>query len=180
MPNTFELISSVTVGAGGAASIDFTSIPATYTDLVLEVSARCTTNGYYSGYQQALYARFNSSSSGYSHRWIQAEGGSSVNSGSNSYFTAGTSYAPIGTITPNDWTASTFSNVATYIPNYAGSTNKSYSSDGVAENNAAAGSLIMFAGLWSNTAAITSIGLTLPSGNFAQYSTAYLYGVKNA
>ena len=40
MANTYTLISSVTVGSGGASSIDFTSIPATYTDLCLVWSGR--------------------------------------------------------------------------------------------------------------------------------------------
>ena len=38
--NTFTLIASSTVGAGGASSIDFTSIPSTFTDLCLEASLR--------------------------------------------------------------------------------------------------------------------------------------------
>ena len=41
MATTYTLISSVTVGSGGAASIEFTSIPADYTDLLLKVSMRC-------------------------------------------------------------------------------------------------------------------------------------------
>jgi hypothetical protein len=36
MATTYEIIASVTVGSGGAANIEFTSIPATYTDLVLK------------------------------------------------------------------------------------------------------------------------------------------------
>ena len=45
MANTFQLISSTTVGAGGASSIDFTSIPSTYTDLVIKWSGRLTSTG---------------------------------------------------------------------------------------------------------------------------------------
>ena len=45
MANTFELIASSTVGAGGASSIDFTSIPATFTDLVVKLSGRSTYSG---------------------------------------------------------------------------------------------------------------------------------------
>ena len=44
MATTYTLISSVTVGSGGAASIEFTSIPSTYTDLVLKLSARSSRN----------------------------------------------------------------------------------------------------------------------------------------
>jgi hypothetical protein len=35
MANTYEAIATVEVGSGGASTIDFTSIPSTYTDLVL-------------------------------------------------------------------------------------------------------------------------------------------------
>ena len=46
MADTYTLISSVTVGAGGASSIDFTSIPATYTDLLVKFSLRTDFNGW--------------------------------------------------------------------------------------------------------------------------------------
>jgi hypothetical protein len=38
MATTYEAIATVEVGSGGAADIEFTSIPATYTDLVVKVS----------------------------------------------------------------------------------------------------------------------------------------------
>ena len=41
-----------------------------------------------------------------------------------------------------------------------------------------AGTVALSSGLWINTSAITSIVLTTNSGNFAQYSTFALYGVK--
>ena len=78
------------------------------------------------------------------------------------------------------YTANTFSNFSTYIPNYAGSNNKSYSVDGVTENNATASYQIMYAGLWSNTAAINQITLVPDTLNFVQYTTATLYGIKNS
>ena len=40
MATTFTKIASVTVGSGGASSIDFTSIPSTYTDLCVKLSTR--------------------------------------------------------------------------------------------------------------------------------------------
>jgi hypothetical protein len=83
-------------------------------------------------------------------------------------------------MTSSGATASTFNNADLYIPNYAGSNNKSFSIDSVSENNGTAAVASLFAGLWSQTAAITSITLTSRNGNFDQYSTAYLYGVNNA
>jgi hypothetical protein len=101
--------------------------------------------------------------------------GSSASSGNdtNMYITS--------SIVPSTSTASTFSNAELYIPNYAGSNNKSSSVDGVSENNATASNMALTANLWSDTAAITSIKLTpAGGGNFVQYSTAYLYGISNA
>ena len=80
-----------------------------------------------------------------------------------------------------DSTANTFANGEFYIPNYAGSTNKSVSADGVTENNATAARATLTAGLWSNTAAINQITLLpIAGGTFAQYSTATLYGISNS
>lgn len=165
MPNTFTLIASSTVGAGGAASIDFTSIPSTYTDLVLVCSLRVSRASVVNN----TVIKFNGSSTSYSERVLYGNGSSAgsysdtqiydVNNAANS-------------------TASTFANSQFYIPNYAGSTNKSVSNDSVSETNATAATAQLVAGLWSNTSAITSISLTDYSGtNFVQYSTAYLYGV---
>jgi hypothetical protein len=74
-------------------------------------------------------------------------------------------------------TASTFGSGLIYIPNYAGSTNKSYLTDWVTENNATAAYAGFTAGLLSNTAAITDVTLT---GSFVQYSTATLYGISKS
>jgi len=63
MANTFELIASSTVGAGGAANIDFTSIPATFTDLYLVVSGR--TNRSTGATEDPLCITFNGSSSNF-------------------------------------------------------------------------------------------------------------------
>ena len=173
MANTFELISSVTVGSGGAASIDFTSIPATFTDLCIELSLRNNQ----SNYKDTMNVKFNSSSSGYSERLLYGDGGtgSASRSAQSSFIWV---YSDGATATSN-----TFGNFSLYIPNYAGSNYKSVSVDGVTEaNESITGRWIsvLNAGLWSNTSAITSINITTNTGLFDQYSTAYLYGVKNA
>lgn len=169
MANTYVAIATVTVGSGGAANIEFTSIPATYTDLVLKLSARGTDTTGNAG--QVAYLKPNGSTSNLS-RILLFGNGSTAGSGT------GTDSAIY--VNPSDYTASTFGNTEIYICNYAGSTNKSISSDSVNENNATAANAGLFASLWSNTAAITSITLTINSGNFAQYSTATLYGIKNS
>jgi hypothetical protein len=169
MANTFELIASSTVGAGGASSISFSSIPSTYTDLVLELSLRSAAAGVNPG----LILKFNSVGTGYSSRNVYGTG-----SAAGSYSdTSG----EIGVLAGNNATANVFGNGTIYITNYASSNYKSFSADTVNENNATSASAFLNAGLWSNTAAISSIQITEGgANNFLQYSTAYLYGVKNA
>lgn len=172
MPNTFTLISSSTVGSGGATSIDFTSIPNTFTDLCVKLSLR-DNNGFQG---DDIGLRFNGSTSGYSTRTVFGSG-SSASSSSNSY---GTGVGFIGPASAGaNSGANVFGNSEVYIPNYAGSTNKSYSSDALTEFNGTLVYMGLVAGLWSNTAAITSISFVPLGGGttFSQYSTAYLYGI---
>jgi len=170
MANTFTLIASSTVGAGGAASIDFTSIPSTYTDLVVKVSVR--TNRAVIG--STLGVKFNGSSTGYTAKAIEGSG-----SAASSF--SSTSYVLGGTVPGSSATASTFGNLEIYIPNYAGSNYKSVSSDAVQENNATQAYSDLAASLWSNTAAINQITLAEDTAaTIVQYSSIYIYGVKNA
>jgi len=164
-------IQTVTVGSGGASSIEFTSIPQTYTDLQIVLSGRQSVAG-----GTNVNMKFNGSSSGYTNRNIISAAGTVASESS----VLGTSSIKIGFIPENvNYTASTFSNQYVYIPNYAGSNNKSVSTDNAMENNSTSVYFGLFAGLWSNSSAITSIALTCESGNFVQYSTATLYGVSN-
>ena len=171
MANTYTLISSVTVGSGGAATIGFTSIPSTYTDLCLKWSLRDT----FASVSTNTYVTFNSVASGYSIKRLRGDGAtadsySETAQGSLNFYNSKNGASS---------TASTFSNGELYIPNYAGSANKSCSLDAVLETNATTAYDVLYAGLWSNTAAITSITLT-PDTAMAQYSSAYLYGISNA
>ena len=76
-------------------------------------------------------------------------------------------------------TSSTFSNAEFYIPSYTASQNKPMSEFNVSENNDTTAYISAVAGLWSNTAAITSIVLnSINSANFVSGSSFYLYGLK--
>ena len=162
----FQIGSTVTVGSGGASNIEFTSIPSTYTDVIVRVSLRMTD-------QVATALTFNNSTSGYSERLLYGNGSTAASAN-----TSGSSLGWAYLVDTPAHTANTFSNCDIYIPNYAGSAYKSVSSDSVYENNATAAEQYLNAGLWSNTAAITSIKLASTSGSFVQYSTASLYGIK--
>jgi len=173
MPNTFTLIASSTVGAGGSAAISFSSIPATYTDLVVYMSARSTgTSGNAQGF---CYLSFNGSTANFSSRRLFQDG-TSVGSDSAGRFAA---YIP-----NNAATANTFGTMVLYLPNYTSSNNKSYSVNQGMENNSSTNYLQgLTAGLWSDTAVINalSIGGVINSdsstASFAQHSSAQLYGI---
>lgn len=166
------LIERVDVGAGGAATIEFTSIPQDGVGLLVLISARTTNTA--GNYQNNIRVTFNNSSSGYSERILYGDG-SSAGSGSSATSYLEFQYA----VSAQATTANTFSNVSLLVSNYAGSTNKSVSVDSVTENNATNAFANITAGLWSNTSAITSLKLdgTANSGVFAQYSTASLYKI---
>jgi hypothetical protein len=161
-----KLIESKTLGTA-QASIEFTSIPQDATDLVAVLSLRATsTNSTYRTYGVLL--SLNSSTTGFTARALDGSG-SSASSFTETRFMARMPDAAV--------TANTFGNISIYFPNYAGSTNKSYSVDSVTENNESVAYQTILAGLWSNTAAITSATFTAETGNFAVGSTISLYKI---
>lgn len=169
MANTYTLIASVTVGSGGAASIDFTSIPSTYTDLLLVSSVRTTR----AAYHESLTMSFNGLTTNRTNRRIYGDGTGAASTNDTTMYGGQAAGATA--------TASIFGSATTYIPNYAGSANKSSSNDGVSENNATNALAMLNANLWSSSAAITQITLTPENGGtITQYSTAYLYGINNS
>ena len=174
MPATYQLISSNTLSSA-AASVTFSSIPATYTDLVLRLSARSSN----AGRNDVVNMEFNANSSAlYSTTILYGQGGGSFGSLRNSNAT----YTRIGYYISGDTTtSSTFGSQEFYIPNYTASQNKAISGFGVSENNATVQDLAVTAGLFRDTTAISSIKLTLLTGpNFMSGSSFFLYGIKNS
>ena len=167
MAVTYKLIETVTVGSGGAATISFGSIPQTYTDLKVVISSRSDKN---TGSASDITVQFNSTGTTYTQRNLYGDGASAA-SNTPSY---------IGSTSQATNTASVFGNLEIYIPNYTGSTQKSYSTDSVQENNATTSYQFLSAGLWNGTGAITTVLFGLVSGNFVQYTSASLYGIKNS
>lgn len=173
MPTTFKAIATTSI-TSTTASITFSSIPQTFTDLVLVTSLRSTDPSSNWG---AAGIRFNGDS-GNNYYAIEVYGtGSAAGSGTSSAASSLNAARP----NANGTTASIFSNAALYIPNYTSSKKKSTGEDSVTENNATAALSPLVAGLWTDTAAITSLVLTPTSGySWLAYSTATLYGIKNS
>jgi hypothetical protein len=175
MANTFKAIATVTVGAGGTSAITFSSIPSTYTDLVVKLSSRQNLAQIYG----VLNIQFNGTGgTAYSYRLIEGNGSSVSSGGQTSVDSIYGVYSDNGA----NSTANTFSNIEMYVPNYTSSNFKSVSLDQVSENNATTAFAILNAGIWANTSAITQITFSTggSGANFVQYTTATLYGIKNS
>ena len=162
----YELIETIEVGAGGAASIEFTSIPQDGVDLVCLVSGRATSSSA-GGIEVRLSG---DTSSNYLQRNL-------LGTGSGVSSTGGTDTAFQLATNPSTYTSNTFGNMSFYVCNYTSSATKSIKVDLVSENNAAAGFQRLISGHWNNTAAVTDLKIFKPGDNLAQYSTASLYKI---
>jgi hypothetical protein len=176
MANTHELISKITVGSGGSARITFTSIPQTFTDLRLLLSARADASVGDSGYNSYVLTNAYSLDAGGRTRYIIGNPNSSVSTGTD------TNNIVILGVNSSVTTAGTFANTSIYFFNYAStSQHKTVSIDQVTENNNADSYLMLNAGLYASNTAITEITIEpFGTGNFVQYTTARLYGIKNS
>jgi hypothetical protein len=176
MPTTMQLIAKQTIGAGGAASVTFSSIPQTFTDLKIVMSWRNTTQAVQ---QSNAHLTFNGQTSRYYERLLFGTGVSNGSVGRDNTFPYITwSGSGNGAST----TANTFGSTETYICNYTTSNPKSISSDSVTENNAADAWIIMNTALWNpvTNAPITSITITADTGAIAEFSEFTLYGISNS
>jgi len=170
MATTFTLINS-TILSSNAASVTFSSIPADYTDLVIKTSLR---HNAASTQDTFLLTQINGAT-GFSNTWLRGDGSSKLSLrtlvGSASY---------LGQIPGATATSNTFDNTEIYIASYTAAQYKPFSVYSVQENNSATAYMGTTAGLWSNTAAITSIEFSANGQSFVTGSSFYLYGISNA
>ena len=173
MPSTYVLISSTQL-TSTTSSVTFSSIPSTYTDLVVKVSGRST--------QTALAASvrfFINGNTGNVYSFTRllgtGTGTSTYTSGTGNelYFNNGVSGASS--------TTNAFGTAEIYIPNYLSTTNKPMSSQQAQETNSSAANMGITATLTAITSAITSIEVaTNPGESYVAGSSFYLYGIKNS
>jgi hypothetical protein len=173
MANTYTLISS-NVLSSNASSVTFSSIPATYTDLVIRFTARSTSADTDPTNTARLRIDLNGDSSTGSITTVLAIGTSTASTTRDS----STNYV-LGL--PGTNTASNiFSNGEIYIPSYTVSQNKPFSIFAVTENNAAAVIISSAANLWRTTSAVTSVTFQALFGSMVTGSSFYVYGISNA
>jgi hypothetical protein len=165
MPNTYTLIASSTAGST-VSDITFSSIPGTYTDLLVKYSLRANATDSADAYDMILTLNTTATITS---RVIRGNGSSVSNNTITDRI--------LRAVVPSNWTSSTFSNGELYIPNYTSSNNKSWSNDSVTENNASGADMSLTAGLTSISAAITTIKLAANNASLVQYSSAHLYGI---
>ena len=170
MPSTYTLISS-NVLTSSAASVTFSAIPSTYTDLVLRISAR----GDRAGTMVNINTNLNGGSGNHSYTYLEGNG-SAV---SSARFATQNNIGS-NPMTAVSATANTFGSAELYIPSYTASQNKPINSIGVNETNSASAFIDSVAGLYNSVSAISSITLTPAANSFVSGSSFYLYGIKNS
>ena len=174
MAITYQLISSFTV-ATPAHSVTMSSIPATYTDLLVVASMRTD----YSESSEGKFLLNNITTGTYNGRLLVGDG-----SVANSYPAPGAAAATWGLVlNGSGTTTNTFSNVEIYMPNYSSTTlEKCFSITGVTENNATSALTWMVGSRNTTTGATNSITFQAWQSfiNFVAGTTFYIYGIKNS
>ncbi len=162
--NTYEAIATQTLGSATAA-VTFSSIPSTYTDLVL------VCNLYGDGGAANIFVRFNSDTgTNYSNTMLTGDGSTAAsyrNTSTSSIFmiaTGGSLNAKWGTFIMS-------------CNNYSNSTTNKTA---LARFDSAGGEVTANVGLWRNTAAINAIEIRSTGANYLAGSTFNLFGIKAA
>jgi len=159
MPSTYTPIATNTLGSA-AASVTFSSIPSTYTDIVL------IQNSTGAGGAGASYLRFNGDTTGVYSRTRLLGNGSAASSYRETGANNISSDAPSSSNSTTIWNIMDYANTTTFQTVLYRDNSSAY--------------VVAQVGLWRNTAAITSLSITADAGTFAAGSTFTLYGVKNA
>jgi hypothetical protein len=165
----FQSIATTTVGSGGAASVTFSSIPATFTHLQIRFIARTTSSN-----NIQVYFNTDSSNTNYAFHNVRGDGATA----SVLAFASGVGNALLLVNEGSSTTANTFGAGVVDILDYA-NTNKNTTARSLGGNdNNGSGVVGLNSKLWLNTAAVNSIELLSSGNNFQQYSHFALYGIK--
>ena len=176
--NSFESIQTVTVGSGGQSSISFSSIPSTYKHLQIRALSRGTDAG---NGGTGIRMRFNNdTASNYSWHLLTAYQGASGG------VSAGVGTTQTGMLIAEQSTAgnaaSIFTGFVTDILEYSNTniykTARSLSGYDISGSTSGYNYLDFMSSNWRSTSAVNQIDLFCQAGNFAQYSSFALYGIK--
>jgi hypothetical protein len=181
--NSYESIATVTVGSGGSASIEFTSIPATYTHLQIRGILQSNRSSYI---VDLTGVRFNGDTgTNYSDHGIYGGYNTTANANATNTVSANRMYFQG---LNSGVSANVFTGVVMDILDYA-NTNKyktvrnlqGFDVNGTTGTGSLSGTIAFSSGNWRNTNAVTSVNISMVDGTlFNQYSSLALYGIKGA
>lgn len=169
--NSYESISTVTVGSGGQSTISFTSIPSTYKHLQIRWLAR---DNFGSDASDAII-RFNSDT-GANYTWHQL-----VGDGSSAAAYASTSQTSMraGIVSGSTAGSNVFAVTVLDLLDYANTSKNKTVRNLAGYDKNGAGQVALSSGLWMSTSAITRIDILPRVGtSYSQYSSFALYGIK--
>lgn len=166
MPKTYTPIARQSVNNTSTGTITFSSIPSTYTDLVIVSNLGMVTAA-------RLYLRFNGiTTNTYSDRYMTGTGAAYAGTDTNqNAMTVGGAW--------NGFSTSLDASNVINIMDYKNTTTFKTLIARTANNKTGSGSVDALSGLWSNTSAITSVSL-IGGSNFLFGSTFTLYGILRA
>jgi hypothetical protein len=176
MTSTHVLIKQYTVLSGGASSVTLSSIPQTYTNLKLLISAQDTSTN--NNESSNMFMTVNGITSGYSNKFVYGTNSTTGTANNSNNLTDRTQIGQCPKVGAVTW-----SNTEVYIQNYTDSSTKYYSVNGVSPVNSQTtyqNYITFVTGSLPTTSGITTMNLTTIAGNFSEGSTFYLYGIKNS
>ena len=160
---TYIPLANITLGST-ASSVTFSSIPATYRDLVVVFAGAATTSA------NTVLIRLNSDT-GSNYSSVFARGNGS-NAASSSTTTTGAWF-----LQANEALGTTQSNAIGQIMDYSATDKHTTILTRANNNNTTGPAVEMIASRWANTAAVTSVQVYVSSNAFASGSTFALYGI---
>jgi hypothetical protein len=167
-PSSYESIATTTVTSATTSSVTFSSIPATYKHLQVRTLVKGSGTNY-------VLIRFNSDTgSNYTSHFMYGDG-TGVGAA-----TASTAQTSLYGLRASSGSQVGYGGSILDILDYT-NTNKYKTTNTICgDEQNGSGFIFILSGLWLNTNAITSITLLSQSGDFDQYSSFALYGIKGA
>jgi hypothetical protein len=168
--SSYESISTVTVGSGGSSSISFTSIPSTYQHLQIRVHGMLTATSAAISFRVGTGGTPDTTTSNYYYHRLTGNGASASAGGGADILQSAWVVGNSSTANPEVFVT----DILDYKDTNKYKTLRMFS--GVDNNGS--GEINLTSGLWKNTGAIDVIQMVPNTGNFAQYASFALYGIK--
>jgi hypothetical protein len=168
MPSTYEPIATQTLSSTSTSTVSFTSIPSTYTDLVIVIIG-ANQNG-----SRIRYRFNNDSASNYSRITLVSNGSSA-----NSYQGSNNTEADLNVIGGSS-TMTYPMTIISNIQNYSNATTYKTLISRFGSNDPTAAATEATVNMWRSTSAINRVDAIALGGNWITGTTITIYGIKAA